>query len=237
MKLFLHQARHEIRQIGGGLLVWTLAGSYLTFIAPRAGRELPESLSTMMLTLVCVMLVMLFGGALVAKSVQLDAPDDSTVFWRTRPLSVGRLLGVKLAVLIGVFVILPCVAALLTGSKSTATVAGSGRFFLSLLALVLASAAIGSVTKDLGRYLLVIVVGFFASVFVQSSYLFSAGGGAARFQARSIGAAGNAVGFFVVLMSLAVLVCQYRFRRPWLSYALVVAGFAGVILLPRLGFR
>jgi len=234
MKLFLHQARHELRQIGWGLLVWASAGLYLAF-TPTNQRGAPlETVSGMLLMLVSVLLVVLFGGALVAKSVQMDAASDSSAFWRTRPLSPWRLLGIKLSVLIGVFVVLPLIVAAYKASFSTAFLSDLPRSFVGLLALILANAALGAVTKDLGRYLLGVLLLFFASAILQASAHMAQSGANLRYQSRF--GAGNMLleGGFIVLLSLAILIVQYRFRRPWIAYTLVVVGVIGFGLLRRL---
>lgn len=234
MKLFLHQAKHELWQIGWGLLVWAAAGLYLAFSPTNRGGAPLESISGMLLMLVSVMLVMLFGGALVAKTVQLDAPYDSSAFWRTRPLSSLRLLGTKLSVLIGIFVVLPLIVAACKTSQSASLWADLPRGFIGLLALVLANAALGAVTKDLGRYLLGILALFFVSTIIQASAHYASRGANLRAQSRA--GAGNIFieGGFIILVSLAILIVQYRFRRPWISYGLVVVGVIGFGLLRRL---
>lgn len=235
MKLYFHQAKHEVRQIGWGLLVWAAAGIYLAFFQNLIGRGTGASTSGMLLTLVSVLLVVLFGGVLVAKTVQLDAPYDSSAFWRTRPLSALRLLGIKLSVLIGVFAVLPLVVAAFKTAKPETLATDLPRGLVSLLALILANAALGSVTKDLGRYLLGILLIFFSSMIFQASALFTARGGNLRIQHR--GGTGHFYieGGFIILVSLAILICQYRFRRPWISYALVGVGVVGFGLLRRFG--
>lgn len=234
MKLFLHQAKHEVRQIGWGLLVWAAAGLYLTFARGTRGSAPAESIPSLLLMLVSAMLVVLFGGALVAKTVQLDAPYDSSAFWRTRPLSPLRLLAIKLSVLAGLFVVLPVVVAAVKSAKPESILAELPRGFVGLLALLLANAALGAVTKDLGRYLLGVVAIFFGATIFQASAHFGASGGNLRLQQRGGGGNIYVEGGFIILVSLAILVCQYRFRRPWISYALALVGVVGFGLLRRL---
>lgn len=234
MKLFLHQAKHEVRQLGWGLLVWAAAGAYLLCSNPEHMNATAESILGVFGMLVSTLLVVMLGGAMVAKSVQLDAPADSSAFWRTRPLPVRRLLAIKLAVHIGIFVVLPVVAMLLKAGKMPVQWRDSLFGLSGLTALILVNAALGSITKDLGRYLVGVLMIFFGFTMSQVVWLKTVRGANAHLRHRGVSANSFIEIGFIIVLTLAILVCQYRYRRPWISYALAAGGVVGFVALRQL---
>lgn len=226
MNLILHIMAKDLRRLTWALALWAGAG-VLAVVGTNVSGPPQSTLESLGL----VAMFQFFGLsiALIAAIVQEDGLTGSTAFWRTRPISGGRLLTAKLSLIGVLFVVIPVAMGLLV------RLANRGAMFarpeevweplLALVALVLVGTALASCCKDLGRYFLIgalcwLLVGFGTVGFqwVKATLGYTARGGKMRMELIAI---------YGVLIAIAVLLNQYRGRRFGLSVGLIVAGVVG----------
>ncbi|MBI5422911.1 MAG: hypothetical protein HZA32_02410 [Opitutae bacterium] len=230
MNLFLHQIRHEVRQLGWGLVVWAFAGGCLIF----AGRPSPrdQGVGALFVYAVGSLLVILLSGVLAAKAMQQDHPTESNVFWRTRPVSPGRLLTVKLSLIGFTFVLVPAAVSLFlfrgAAPMNFETVNSTLFLWLTIAAM---SAAIGACTKDQGRFVIVAIACLFAYVILKNGVSFFSGGGNTQLGMNFKPARGVASDVFCVALAALVIANQYFRRQERLSRVLLGVGVAGAALI------
>lgn len=233
MKLTWHIMKKDLTRLRWELAVWTGCLACLSLNAKRTIGEM----TTMPLLLVMIssMMWVVLSVVIVAGIVQEDSLVASSVFWRTRPLSPARLLGAKLLLICGLFVVLPLFgisfSAALDAHKSEAFLQGiwrGGLFFSSASLLVAATA---SCTKNLGHCALawlgswIMVV---ATVALGSRLM-----SISPWLDRSRMDSDKMMTIFAVgvLVGVAVLCSQYLLRRRGLSIALLCGGSVGLGLI------
>lgn len=238
MKLIAHQMGKDLRELKWSLAVWFACGVYL--VATRGQMSQGTLAPQMFAYLVCMILVGALTCSLTAKLVQIDAPIDSTVFWRTRPISTWRLLGAKGLFVLLVFVVLPTILTLLMERKG-----GSFPFdrmadhLLVWTAVAVVSMALGACTKDSSRFVLIGILCVVATsalrgwlaVWTQrggTHLVVNVGGGP---RTTGLSAAGQVTALYCVLMGVAVILCQYFWQRRTVSLALVVLGVLGAAMI------
>lgn len=149
MSLTGHIICKDVGRLKWLLLVWVCLGFYVLLTV--AGASIGPRFFFLGPVLGVVAFIAL-SVALVAWTIQEDEVTQTAAFWRTRPISPGRLLGAKLTFLITFFVVIP-----LIGISSGRQVALFSEIAIMLLTYVLLLAAVASCTKDLGRYFLVVL--------------------------------------------------------------------------------
>jgi len=178
-----------------------------------------------------VFLQVIMGYILVARLVQADALIGTSMFWRTRPISAGRLLAAKVAGVLAIFAVLPVLLLLpwwlycQFGYREVLW-AAVDTFGWQLL-MIAPAFLVASLTDDLGRVLLwtlLLVIGLFSwIVLLQSSLTASLG--------RSYNQVGPSVmftrlwvcGLILMVGSMAIAAHQYLTRHFVRSVVLVVA--------------
>jgi len=153
MNLIWHIIKKDLRHTVWGLLIWAVCLSYLfTFrkIQVLQGSFL-DNLGVFALFAFAALTV-----ALIVAIVQEDGLTQSNEFWRTRPISGGRLLAAKMILIGGVFLGVPGLLAVIQADASSTGINLSdmghllGVFGVILLSLM----AMAACTKDLGRFIL-----------------------------------------------------------------------------------
>jgi len=184
---------------------------------------------------------LLFAYILVAALLHDDSLVGSNVFWRTRPISGGRLLGAKLlgaAIMFGVLPVLIWLPWWLTCNYGWREVAGAVLEILGTHAVaVMAALLVVVLTDDLGRFLgwtimLAITLATLIVALASFSHAPTMTGEEGE-RARGALTESRAVMAFAVLMAMIAIVViqQFLARRPALSFALVLAGFGAATLV------
>ncbi len=215
MNLILHIAAKDLRRLKWALALWASAGLFAVFGANYGG--VPQ---TTLEQLALVAMFQFFGlsVALIAAVVQEDGLTESTTFWRTRPISGGRLLAAKLGTNFVLFVLLPLsLLAIRWGVR------GDG--IVMICALVLMFTALASCCKDLGRYFLLSVISWFLVGFGTVALQWLKVSIGLKQQIRSTGF--ELIAVYGALIAIAVLLNQYRGHRFAVSVGLIVAGVVG----------
>jgi hypothetical protein len=178
-----------------------------------------------------ILMLVVLSVALQAGIVQQDHPTDSAAFWRTRPISPGRLLMAKLTVLAGLFIAVPVLAVLVKhqadGLKTVDRPSEYGLMILVLATVTLSYAAAAACTKTTVQSLalwvcLIFAAGSFASLLSDHEPTVSRKFVNQLTQAKVLSILG-----FSVVAALAVIANQYLRRRTAVSIALFVVGCMG----------
>lgn len=227
MNLILHIMMKDLRRLTWALAIWAGAGVSGVVAANFKGE--PQSALEI---LGIVALVQFFGLsiALIAAMVQEDGLTESTVFWRARPVSGGRLLTAKLSLMGVLFVAIPIAAGMLVRLMNGRAMIGSPANVLppvlALVSMVLVGAALASCCKDLGRYFLLwMVCWMFVGFGTVGFHILKAKLGFRVTYASSMRMEWIAV--YAALVAIAVLLNQYRGRRFGVSVGLIAVGVVG----------
>lgn len=231
MNLILHIMAKDFRRLRWALALWAGAG-----VLAVVGMNVSGPPQSTFESLGLVAMFQFFGLsiALIAAIVQEDGLTESTAFWRTRPISGGRLLTAKLSLIGVLFVVIPVATGLLV------RLANRGAMFarpedlwqplLALVAFVLVGTALASCCKDLGRYFLLgalcwLLVGFGTLGFqwVKATLGFTMRVSPMRVSQTRM----EWIAVYAGLIAIAVLLNQYRGRRFGVSVGLMVAGVVG----------
>ena len=232
MKLIVHQMLRDVRMLGWSLVVWLACGLYL--LLTKGAFFNAEQAPQMIVYLICVVLVSALTCTLAAKLVQVDGPMDSCAFWRTRPISPGRLLAAKGLLVTLLFVVTPAVVTVAIERRAGMQLENLPTLLLAWAAIAAFSLAVGACTKDSSRFVLVAILCVVASSALRGAFLISSVKGL-HFQFRTGVVSGQWTAVFCVLIGVAVLLSQYLWRRPAVSYALLAVGVAGSAVLASLG--
>ena len=170
--------------------------------------------------------------------VQADHPSDDRAFWRSRPIPGHALAMAKLALFVGLFVVLP---AAVNTVRLLAYGAPAASVFAAIVQLALAAAAIVPIwalailTRTLPRFLLatgglviglVLVINLLANLFVSGPRMGVAIGGGFGIDWPGDARLGWPVGLAFTAAGLALLVAHYWHRRTTVS---AVGGLALVV--------
>jgi hypothetical protein len=184
---------------------------------------------------------LLFAYILVSALVHDDSLVGTNLFWRTRPISGGRLLGAKLLAAALMFGALPVAIWLpwwLTCHYGWREMAGAVPEILGVHAVaVMAALLVAVLTDNLGRFLgwtimLAITLATLVVALASMSHVPSMTGEEGE-HARAALTESRAVMAFAVLMAMIAIVVlqQFRARRPVWSFALVLTGFGMATLV------
>lgn len=148
MNLVWHIIRKDLRRLASTYAGWAVAGIYLIFYREMniVQRSIWDNLG-----IVALFTFLALTIALTAAIVQEDGLCGTNEFWRTRPITAGRLLTAKLILVLGSFMVIPLAFALALRPGHGGELGAFG----ALTVYVLACAAVASCTKDLGQFLLV----------------------------------------------------------------------------------
>jgi hypothetical protein len=242
MKLIWHIIRKDIVRDRWALLTWALlfVGQDLLGVFARnfTGMNDERVMSLQTASVWFVVLQVVMGYILVARLVHADALIGTSIFWRTRPISAGRLLGAKVLGALLLFALLPVLLLLpwwLYCQFGWREILWTAVEVFGWQLLMIAPAfLVASLTDDLGRVLLwtlLLVIGLMSWIILLQSSLASPLG---RLFARE----GVSIMFtrlwvcslILVSGSLAIAAHQFLTRRFVRSVGLVVAGL-GLIAL------
>lgn len=227
MNLIFHIIKKDLRRMAWVLMTWVVAGGYL--ITYRKMEIVQRS----MWDNIGIVSLFLFGAltlVLIAGIVQEDGLTEGAEYWRTRPISPGRLLTAKLGLILPLFVVLPLLIVVVQSSlmENGPTLRGSDYAVPFLIVMVLACMAVASCTKDLGRYFLFGVLCLFVPPMLASwlKNLFP-GEAVSKMQEVAIDTGSfRAMVIWVGVMAMAVILNQYSTRRTRISI-----GMLGVTVL------
>ncbi len=232
MNLVWHIIKKDLRRATWVIVMWAVTGSYLLVYRKFAvvQHSVWDNLGIVSLFIHGALIL-----ALIAAIVQEDRLTEGNEFWRTRPISGGRLLVAKLALLLALLVVLPNAVVLgqawLTGS---AFAVADLRYVLPVMSvIVLSCAAMAACTKDLGRY-------FLGGVFCIMSVAMLGPWMVASFGVEPLSKAEQlhveTSKFFAIfglcgVAAVIMLANQYFTRRTAVSIGIAVAAVVGVVLI------
>lgn len=223
MKLIWHIIRKDLRRLASTYAGWAVAGIYLIFYRELniVQRSIWDNLG-----IVALFTFLALGIALIASIIQEDGSCGANEFWRTRPISAGRMLAAKLTLVLVSFAFIPMAFALTLRPGQGGELAAIG----AISVYVLAFAAVAACTRDLGQFLLVVV----ACVMIAPTLGRALAIAVPVVELTKPAAAGLAFIKIVLLhavvglAALAILLNQYTTRRTvlsrWLIAATVLAG-------------
>jgi hypothetical protein len=230
MNLTWHIIKKDLRRGWVGLLILAVLGIYMTLTpsSPGGASEWEGYLKFF-----CFVLYVAVSLTLIPAFIQEDGVEESDVFWRTLPISPGRMLGAKLILLGVVFVLVPvAMRALHFAWFDVPEAFRYSHLKVTFIhgCIVLGCAALASITKETGRYFMVGLLCLLATGAL-GSFFTSIG--------PSVRRIGRAVGEEKMLMMLAygavlaalVLYFQYFKRWKWISVGLVAFAVVGAALI------
>jgi hypothetical protein len=224
MNLTLHIIRKDLRRFAPFIVAWAVAGLFAAF-----GSDGPLNLkgptTWEIVSFFGLILFIALSLSLIAGIIQEDEMTEATVFWRTRPISGGRLLTAKLTLIALLFVVAPLV---LAGALMPFYLASFGQLALALICFSLICGAWAACCKDLGRYFLFGLVSIWVAVAVAAwlnRYWFNGN------TARLLSSRFLVIEIFGGLIGLSVLLNQYLAHRYVRSIALLVLMVLGWALL------
>lgn len=242
MKLIWHIILKDIVRDRVALLTWALffVGQDLIGVFARHSTRMDDEwvIGLQVASAVLVFLEVTMGYVLVARLVQADALVGTSIFWRTRPISAGRLLAAKLLGALLPFALLPVLLLLpwwLYCQFGWREILWSAVNVVGWQLLMLAPAfLVASLTDDLGRVLLwtlLLVIGLTSWIILLQSSLV---GPLSRLTTQ-VGVSVMhtrlwACSLVMIVGSLAIAAHQFLTRRFARSVGLVVIGLGLVAL-------
>jgi len=174
MNLTWHIIQKDLRRLNGLLAIWA-AGLYVLILAKGGPKPVPNS-SWYYMILFVIFSCRLLSLSLIAWVVQEDGLTEGSTFWRTRPVTPGRLFAAKLTLLAALFIFLPLLAGIcarfLGPEPETITFAtwlGDAVGFF--ICMTLSAAALAACSKNLAQFLfagfLCLIFGFIWMVRIQ----------------------------------------------------------------------
>lgn len=234
MNLTWHIIKKDLRQFRWALAIWLLCLGYLLVFQEKVGAGAGANLRDYF-RIISLLTVIVVSFAVLISIVQQDNPTDSDSAWRVRPIAPLRLLAAKLGLLLAVFVGVPLVLVLLGGWVQNLvrmnTVREYAMTILVLASVVLSVAAAASCTRHIAYAMLL----WFGVIF--------ASGTLADFLSRFLPKLSLRLSMqmnmnriitmlaFSALISLAVLLNQYRWRRLGATIGLLIFGAIGSSLV------
>lgn len=239
MNLIWHIVKKDLIRFRWAIAIWAVSFLYyqLNIEPTMRGRAAAVADYTLRdyLFLFSIITYCVLSVALIVGMVQEDNLVESTVHWRTRPISSTRLLVAKLLLIETLFVLLPLAFVWLkTGlppMKSAFILREFGFPLLGAVGLSLSFAATAACTKDLGRCIFtwLAVVG---AAFLLAFWLGKIAPPLDRHTASQLIAPKMVLILGLsALVGLAVLCSQYLLRCLTLSIALLAGGVLGVAVV------
>jgi len=153
MNLIWHIIKKDLRRMMWILLTWAASGAYLIFYKNSQIQDLSLGDN---LGIVALMTHAALNFALIAAIVQEDGLTQDNEFWRTRPISPGRLLMAKLGLILPTFVGLLGLVILVQTWLFLSRFDHSDLFYIvpALTVVVLCCTAMASCTRNLGAFIL-----------------------------------------------------------------------------------
>lgn len=229
--LVWHVARKDLYRGRVPLALWALSGTYLAVspLVTVAAGSWGDYLGIFALLMFLPLMLML-----TASIVQEDGPMESTVFWRTRPISPAKLLAAKLGVLGALFVVVPVLvhgALVFAGVVSVQRSSTVPQMITMLTCVLLGGVAVAACTKDLVRFFLTGLVALLATGFL-GAFLQRIGPAPSLASHRGNGDSKLfAMVIFWAFCSVAIIYLQYFKRARWLSFALIGLAVVGASLI------
>lgn len=232
-----HIIKKDLHHFRWALAAWFAGLVYLLVGQGHSGVPSPSSTQDFF-RLFSLLLVSLLSFALLAGLIQADHPTDANAFWRTRPISGGRMLGAKLALVTVCFVLVPLalvsIRDALVDLHDFGSLADRGLAALVLMSCTLSIAAVAACTRTtlqsllLWAALIAITVGL-GTLLGRTEPAASRKVAQALTQWRVIGVLGVSSA-----VALAVLASQYLWRRQSVAVWLFLTGafataFAGTM--------
>jgi hypothetical protein len=163
MNLIWHIFKKDFRCLGLPILLWVLSGFiYMIMMIPlRNHLGVPSSIVVWLVVVTSISFAVWFF-ALVAGVVQEDNLIDSTVFWRTRPISPGRLLAAKSMFIVGLLVVVPLVGFIILRGFLPLNSYGPVNWhnwrwsFAGLLSAALFNGGLAACTKNFRQFMLAV---------------------------------------------------------------------------------
>lgn len=238
MNLTWHIVKKDLQRFRWAIAIWAVSFLYyqlrfkLDFRSPVTMTDTPVGVYLLLLSLITFGVL---SVAMIVGVVQEDNLVESTVHWRTRPISPARLLAAKLLLIGVLFVILPQFVAWLINRPgpldSTRAFKEMGFAALAAAGLSLSFAAAAACTKDLGRCMLAWLAVVVAA-FLLAHWLGKIVPPLDRLTANQlIAPKGLAILSLGAGVGLAVLCSQYLLRWLALSLALLAGGALGAAII------
>ncbi len=240
MNLTWHIVKKDLRSLWAPLALWALlvvaqVGVGVNLLFGQGSADGLWFQRMIGYNYVLVSLDLLFAYVLVSALLHEDSLVGTTVFWRTRPISGGRLLGAKLmgaAIMFGALPVLIWLPWWLTCNYGWREIAGAVPEILGMHAVaVMAALLVAVLTDNLGRFLgwtimLAITLATLVLALASSSQPTTMIG-IEEANARAALTESRAVMAFTVLMAVIVIavIQQFMARRPAWVFAQVLAGF------------
>jgi len=235
MSTIRHIIAKDLRHFRWTIVLWLACYAYIFLFHAKSSVHPNVNLLnyfwlTSLLSVVVISLALLIG------IIQQDHPTDTRAFWRTRPITPGRLLTAKLVLLFGLFVLIPLATVVVGGwmKEGLVRLQTLREYWLVILVLssvVLSLAAAASCTRKVPYAFLLWVSVVFASG--TSADLLS------RFMPKLSMQLSMEMNMtrvlsllvFSALVSLVVILNQYLRRRLSTSIVLLVFGAIGSALM------
>lgn len=228
MNSTLHLVRKDLHYFRSALIAW-IASLVLLAVAPNARFSGAMNLRDFLQLFGLLMIVVVFVG-LLAGIVQVDHPSDSAAHWRTRPISPWRMLGAKVLLILGVFVVLPLAVIMVSHLAGAASRLHDLREY-GFVALFLANFALSfAATSACTKNMLFSVLLWLGVVFASGTMVELLGRVLPKLHARAsaemIGH--QAVTLMVVSIVLGLLVLANQYVRRRLSASIMIFAIAAV---------
>ena len=164
MNLTWQIIKKDLYQFRWSLVLWLACYAYVFLFQERVTVHVEMQLRDIM-RLIAGLTVMVFSWAMLASIIQQDHPTDSRAFWRTRPISVVRLVTAKLGLVLALFVAFPLLIVVAGGWLQDLvrlhTFREYGLMVLAMSSFTLSLAAAASCTSNI-VYALVLWLGLLA---------------------------------------------------------------------------
>lgn len=258
MGLILHQALKDVRAERWLVAAWATVLAAIAAIealkldaflaGPDAARSPAPPVAPLLVALTVARPIL--GWLLAVRIVHEDPVDGTSAFWLTRPLSPGMLLAAKLGLLSFLFLVVPGLVATVVFFANDVAPALVPGFVLQWLlldvVLLLPFVLLATLTRDLARIVLAIIVGAVAWDILQTVASISYDVNMrirSPWVYRSVALTWTGFGLAFVAACAALVVWQYRTRRraatAWAALIAMVglttvAALPSVALLPEI---
>ena len=239
MNLTWHIVKKDLLRFRWAIAIWAV--SFLSYqlnldpVLKSRAAEVADYTLRDYLFLFSIITYWVLSVAMIVGVVQEDNLVESTVCWRTRPISPARLLVAKLLLVEVLFVVIPLCVGWLMNWPARLTSAGILREFcfplLMAIGLSLSFAATAACTKDLGRcmftWLAVVATAFLLTYLMSKIFPALDRHTASRLIAPKL----LIICGISTVIGLAVLSSQYLLRRLAFSIALLASGALGAAVV------
>ena len=256
MRLLLHQAMKDLRAERWFVAAWAaillavalIEGLKIDLTITRTGARGTEAVAAAFLLIALTISRGVLGWLLAVRIVHADPVGDTNAFWLTRPLSRTMLMASKLGLLAVLFFVLPGLAAAVVFLANNVAPDRLPRciveWWMFDAVLLLPFVLLATLTRDMARIGLAATAGAAAWLFLVGFATFTHGvlemtGNAWVPVYRTMALTTASFGVAIAVLSLALIVWQYRTRRTavtaWAALASIVA-LASVAALPSVRF-